>query len=306
MTQQLRHPDGIIAVPATPFMADGRVDAESLRRYARYALAGGAVGFLAPAVAGEVETLTADERELIVTVLLEESRGRAVVMGGATDPDPVARRRHAERFLALGCQGVLAHLNYDGDDAAIVDAVRDLARLDPPLLMVQDLDWTGGSLPLPLITRLQREVPRFSWIKVETGDRCRKISAILEATRGSLRVGTAGADMVEMLDRGVHGYLVTYTTAVYARIWRLHRAGRRDEALAWYRRLLPCLAFMATHQPIQWRFTKALLHAEGVFATTHVRRKVPELDPTETRLVAELAAYARDLNAEAAAAPPVR
>jgi dihydrodipicolinate synthase/N-acetylneuraminate lyase len=203
----------------------------------------------------------------------------------------------------MGCQGVLAYLPYKGNDAEIESAVRELGALNPPLLMIQDLDWTGGSLPIPLVERLHREVPQFSWIKIETADRCRKISAVIEATRGSLRVGTAGPDMIELLDRGVHSFLITFCIPVYARIWAHHRAGRRAEALALYRRLLPCLTFMATHQKIQWRFTKALLHAEGIFATTRVRLPVPELDPVEQKLVTDLATYAKQLCAEVAATP---
>jgi dihydrodipicolinate synthase/N-acetylneuraminate lyase len=287
--------DGIIAVPATPFTDDNRVDVQSLRRYAREVIAHGVVGFLAPAVAGEVDVLTDSERELIVATLLEESAGRVPVIGGATDPEPAARLRHAKRFLEMGCHGVLAHLPYEHNDAAISDAVHALGDLNSPLLMIQDLDWTGGSLPIPLIARLHREVPSFSWIKIETADRCRKISAVLEATGGSLRVGTAGPDMIELLDRGVHAFLITYATAAYARIWRHHRAGGRAEAIALYRRLLPCLAFMATHQNIQWRFTKAMLQAEGIFTTTRVRKHVPELDPIEQQLVADLAAYGKQL-----------
>ncbi|HEY5551015.1 MAG TPA: hypothetical protein VIK52_03950, partial [Opitutaceae bacterium] len=205
--------------------------------------------------------------------------------------------------LAMGCHGVLAHLPYEGDDDSIAAAVHALGDLNPPLLMIQDLDWTGGSLPIPLIVRLHREVPSFTWIKVETADRCRKISAVIEATGGTLRVGTAGPDMIELLDRGVHSFLITFAVPVYARIWAHHRAGRRAEALALYRRLLPCLAFMATHQKIQWRFTKALLHATGIFATTRVRKAVPELDPAEQRLVADLAIYAKQLCAENSAIP---
>jgi dihydrodipicolinate synthase/N-acetylneuraminate lyase len=106
--------------------------------------------------------------------------------------------------------------------------------------------------------------------------------------------------MIELLDRGVHAFLITFAIPVYAKIWALHRAGHREESLALYRRLLPCLTFMATHQKIQWRFTKALLQAAGVFATTRIRLPVPELDPVEQRLVAELAAYARDLGAQVA------
>jgi dihydrodipicolinate synthase/N-acetylneuraminate lyase len=92
-----------------------------------------------------------------------------------------------------------------------------------------------------------------------------------------------------MLDRGAHAYLPTLYPDTYARIWSLHRAGRRDDAIALYRRLLPGLAFMATHQKIQWRFTKSVLHAEGIFATTRVRTAAPALDAFEERLIAELA-----------------
>jgi len=301
MAEHMKPLDGIIAVPATPFTEDDRVDVDSLRRYARDAIKNGAVGILASAVAGEVETLSDEERELIVATLLEEA-GDVPVIGGATDPDPAARVRHAKRFLEMGCHGVLAYIPYDDDDN-VAAAVHALGALNPPLLMIQDLDWTGGSLPLPLIARLHREVPSFSWIKVETADRCRKISAILEATGGTLRVGTAGPDMIELLDRGAHSFLITYTVGVYARIWSLFRAGHRTEALALYRRLLPCLTFMATHQKIQWRFTKALLNAAGIFSTTRVRKAVPELDAIEMQLVADLAACACDLSAEVTAIP---
>lgn len=296
--------DGIVAVPATPFTEDNRVDVESLRRYARTTLAHGVVGFLAPAVAGEVDTLSEAERELVVTTLLEEANGRVPVIGGATDPDPVARQRHVRRFLELGCTGVLAYVRYE-DDASYARAIHDLGALNPPLLMIQDMDLAKAPVPVELVARLHREVPCFTWNKVETGDRCRKISAILQATNGSMRIGTAGPDMIELLDRGVHSYLITYTVDVYQRIWLLYRAGRRDEAVALYRRLLPCLTFMATHQKIQWRFTKALLHAAGIFATTRVRTAAPELDATEQRLIAELARYAVALSAELRALPPV-
>lgn len=285
--------DGIVAVPATPFTDDDRVDVESLRRYARHALARGVVGFLAPAVAGEAEMLTEAERELIIATLLEESASRVPVIGGATTTDSSARLRLAQRYIALGCAGVLAYIRHE-DDASYTAAVRALAALQPGFLMLQDLD--AGAVPVPLIARLHREIPCFTWIKVETSDRGRKLSAIRAAAGPSLRLGTAGPDLIELLDRGVDAYLSTFTPGVYARIWQLHRAGRRNEAIALYHRLLPGLAFMATHQKIQWRFTKALLHAEKLFTTTRVRIATPPLDAAEERLVAELAQHAKELS----------
>jgi 4-hydroxy-tetrahydrodipicolinate synthase len=172
--------DGIVAVPATPFTEDNRVDVDSLRRYARHTLAHGVVGFLAPAVAGEVDTLTEAERELVVTTLLEETNGRVPVIGGATDPDPQARLRHVRRFIELGCTGVLAYVRYE-DDASYAHAIHELGALHPPLLMIQDMDLGRAPVPVELVARLHREVPCFTWNKVETGDRCRKISILRRA-----------------------------------------------------------------------------------------------------------------------------
>jgi len=294
--------DGIIAVPATPFTDDNLVDVASLRRYAQNALAQGAVGFLAPAVAGEVETLSQAERELIVTTLLSEVKGRAIVIGGISDPDPAKRLAHAQRFIQLGCHGIVAHIRYE-DDATYLAAVRAVGELNPPFLMIQDLDSGVGPLPVPLIARLHREVPCFTWIKLETGDRCRKLTEIRQATGGTLHVGSAGPDLLELLDRGIDSYMVTNATDIYHRIWSLYRSGQREEATTFYRRFLPCLAFMATHQKIQWRFTKALLHAGGIFSTTRVRLPAPALDPVETNHIGELIHYVQGLSAEIAPTP---
>ncbi len=296
--------DGIIAVPATPFTADDRVDVDSLRRYARTFLARGVTGFLAPAVAGEAEALTEAERELIVTTLLEEAAGRVPVIGGATDPDPAARLRHATRFITLGCQGVLASLRYE-NDAQYSTAVQALAELDPGFLMLQDMDTGAAPLPVALLAQLHREVPCFTWVKLETADRCRKLTALREAAGPTLRIGTAGADLLELLDRGANAYMPTLYPEIYGRIWQLHRTGQRADAVALYHRLLPGLAFMATHAKIQWRVTKALLHAEGIFTTTRIRVSAPPLDAAEARMIADLVVHAAQLR-ELAAEPDAR
>ncbi|MBL9216814.1 MAG: dihydrodipicolinate synthase family protein [Opitutaceae bacterium] len=295
-TPTLTSLDGIIMVPATPFTADNRVDPASLRRYVRAALQHGAAGFLAPANAGEVESLAPDERELVVTTMLDEIGGRVPLIGGATDPDPAARLRLARRYLELGCQGVLVYVPYDNesDYAAAIHAV---GALNPGCLMVQDLDRGSTALPVSLLVRLHREIPCFTWAKVETGDRCRKISAIRDAAGPGLRIGTAGPDLLELLDRGADAYMPTLYPGIYARVWQLHRAGQRAAAADLYRRLVPCLSFAATHQRIQKHLNKAVLQAEGIFTTTRHRAANAEPDEVERRLIGELCRYAQGLAA---------
>ncbi|HVZ63767.1 MAG TPA: dihydrodipicolinate synthase family protein [Lacunisphaera sp.] len=288
--------DGIIAVPATPFTSDNQVDVESIRRYARKALAAGVVGFLAPADAGEVGTLSQAERDLVVTTFLDEIKGRVPLIGGATDADPQACLAHARRYIGLGCAGVLAYIKFQ-DEASYVAQVRALDALNPGFLMVQDLDRGQAPLPVSLVARLHRECARLAWVKVETNDRCPKISAIREATGGSLRIGTAGPDLIELMDRGVQAYMPTLYHEVYVRIWNLHRAGRREEAVALYYRLLPCLAFNAGHKHMANHTKKAVLQAEGIFTTRVVRAADRAPDPVEARLLAEICQYGLGLSA---------
>jgi dihydrodipicolinate synthase/N-acetylneuraminate lyase len=289
-------PDGIIAVPATPFTHDNKIDVESIRRYARKALAAGVVGFLAPADAGEVGMLSQAERDLVVTTFLEEINGRVPLIGGTTDADPRACLEHARRYIAMGCAGVLAYIKYQ-DEASYAAQVRALDALQPGFLMIQDLDRGASPLPVSLIVHLHRECPRFQWVKVETADRCQKISAIREATGGSLRIGTAGPDLIELMDRGVQAYMPTLYHDIYARIWSLYRAGRREEAVALYYRLLPCLVFNAGHKHMANQTKKAVLQAEGIFTTRVIRAAERAPDAVEARLLDELCKYGLGLSA---------
>jgi 4-hydroxy-tetrahydrodipicolinate synthase len=287
--------DGIIAVPATPFTTDNQVDVESIRRYARKALAAGVVGFLAPADAGEVGTLSQTERDLVVTTFLDEIKGRVPLIGGATDPDPHACVEHARRYIGMGCAGVLAYIKYH-DEASWAAQVRALNALNPGFLMIQDLDRGTAPLPVPLIVQLHKECPRFTWVKVETNDRNQKISAIREATRGSLRIGTAGPDLIELMDRGVQAYMPTLYHDIYARIWSYYRAGHREDAIALYYRLLPCLTFNAQHKHMANHTKKSVLQAEGVFTTRLVRAAERAPDAIEAKLLEELCRYGLSLS----------
>jgi len=289
--------NGIIAVPPTPFTDDNQIDVDSVRRYARHFLARGVAGFLAPAVAGEVDTLSEDERELLVRIFLEEAGGRVPVIGGASDSDSTVRLRQARRFIDMGCGGVLAYVPYESE-SAYVTSIHELGKLNPPFLMVQDLDQGAAQLPASLLARLHREVPCLTWAKVETGDRCHKITALREMAGPTLNIGSAGPDMIELLDRGVDAYLPSLYPAVYCRIWALYRGGLRSKAAAVASRLMPCLSFAVSHQPIRWHLNKAMLQAEGIFTTTRLRRAAPAPDRFEERLIGELAEYALALSAE--------
>lgn len=283
---------GIVTVLNTPFTADDRIDVDALHKNVVSALDAGVAGFLVPAMASEVGKLTDDERKLVVKTTLEAVNGRAVVIGGASAATTEARERHARTLIDLGCEGVLASIPYI-DDADYTQQVEALAALNPQFLMLQDWDFGGYGLPIPLIVRLFEEIDAFQSIKVEVVPAGVKYSAIAEATNGKIHIagGWAVTQMIEALDRGVHTLMPTGMHNIYTAIYKLYQAGDRTGAQALFYRLLPILAFSNQHLDISIHFFKRLLHAQGIYTTANSRPPLMPFDAAHSRIADELIAY---------------
>ena len=256
-------------------------------------------GFLVPAMASEVDKLTSVERERFVEAVLEEAKGRAVVIGGASAASGAERVRLARQLVAAGCDGVLVSIPYENDDQYTA-AVREVADTAPPFLMLQDWDPRGYGVPVATLVRLFETVEPVRAVKVEVVPAGRKYSELLAATGGRLHVsgGWAVMQMIEALDRGVHAFMPTALHAIYVRIYRLHAAGDRQGARDLFEKVLPVLAFANQHLDISIHFFKRLLHTQGIYPTPAVRPPILPFDSAHERVAQELIARACDLEAE--------
>jgi 4-hydroxy-tetrahydrodipicolinate synthase len=290
---------GIVTVLNTPFNAANELDQAALRHHVRRALAAGVAGFLAPGMASEVDKLTPAEREVFVVTVLEEAKGRAVVIGGASAASGAERVRLARQLVAAGCDGVLVSIPYE-DDEQYSAAVREVADTAPPFLMLQDWDPHGYGVPVATLVRLFETVESVRAVKVEVVPAGRKYSELLAVTDGRLHVsgGWAVMQMIEALDRGVHAFMPTALHAVYVRIYRLHAAGDRQGARDLFEKVLPILAFANQHLDISIHFFKRLLHAQGIYPTPAVRPPILPFDAAHERVAQELIARACALEAE--------
>lgn len=290
---------GIITVLNTPFTETGQLDEPALRANVQRALRAGVTGFLVPAMASEVDRLSADERRRMVSLVLSESVGAAIVIGGASAPTQPERLNRAGELVELGCDVVLVALSYR-DDASYSRDIHELAESVNAPLMIQDWDPTGYGAPTALVARLFRSIPSFVSLKVEVVPSGPKYSELLEATGGELHVagGWAVGQMIEALDRGVHSFMPTGMHEIYGAIYRLYRAGRRNEAVNLFRRVLPVLAFSNQHLDISIRFFKRLLWREGLFSTPTVREPRLAFDEVHLRTADELIEVAIKLSRE--------
>ena len=293
---------GIVTVLNTPFTDDDRVDPDSLVDNIQAALDAGVAGFLIPAMASEVDKLTAEERTLLVKTTVAAAAGRAAVIGGASAPDAELRGRHAQTLIDLGCDGVLASIPFI-DEQDYVQQVRALAALRPGFLMLQDWDFQGYGLPVPLIVHLFETVEAFQSIKIEVVPAGIKYSEVLRATGGKLHVagGWAVMQMIEALDRGVHTLMPTAMHIIYTRIMRRYVSGDRGSAQTLFHRLLPTLAFSNQHLDISIVFFKRLLHRQGLYRTARVREPILPFDAAHERIaderIADVMGLMRELQA---------
>ena len=301
-------PHGVIAVVQTPFSTSQAVDHDSLARLVEHAIEGGADGLLAPVVASEVGALDDRERHEVVAAVRAAAAGRVPVIVGASDDDAARCRAHLAAAADLrGGYLVAVPQRLYGDPAAVHEFFAAVSYgIDAPLL-VQDLRWSGPGLALEVVESLVERVPAVAGVKVETVPSGPAYSGLLDRFEGQLFVcgGWAVAQLVEALDRGVHAIVPESSMVpVYRAIIDLHRAGRRDEAVALFRRLLPVLAYTNQDLYTSIAFFKRLLVRKGVLATDTLRQPGFTWDRYNLRIADELIALYLDLEQDVRAVRP--
>lgn len=290
---------GIITVLNTPFNSTGDIDHEAFARHIDYALNAGVKGFLAPAMAGEADKLTLEERIALTRTLLETVRGRVPVIGCATGCPGVDSVAMTSELTAMGCDGVLVSIPFT-DAESYVSHVREVARVQPGFLMLQDWDSAGYGVPVPVIQRLFEELNVFKCIKIEVANAGRKYTEVLAATDGQLHVsgGWAVTQMMEGLDRGVHAFMPTSLHRCYTTLYRHYSSGNREAAKKMFHRLTPILAFSNQNLEVSIHFFKRMLYHQGIYPTPDLRRPASHLDAYQERIADELIDLALSLEEE--------
>lgn len=289
---------GIVTVLNTPFALDGSPDLEGLARHVQYAISAGVNGFLVPAMAAEVSFLTRNERRAIVATVIEACEGKVPVIGGATAPRQ-ERLGIVDELLKQGCDGILSAIPFTDADSYKRE-VAELAACGAGYLMIQDWDSSGYGVPVDLIARLAREIPTIRCLKIEVVPAGVKYTQVKEATAGRLQVagGWAVMHLIDGMDRGVDMFMPTGLHELYVGIVKLYRQGQRDEAIRWFRRLLPILTFSNQHLDVSICFFKRLLFRQGIFKTDSVRVSTRFWDEANRRQADVLIEEALALTAE--------
>ncbi|MBC2866471.1 dihydrodipicolinate synthase family protein [Streptomyces mexicanus] len=162
----------VVAIPVTPFAADGGVDQDTYRALLRRLLDGGVTTLTPNGNTGEFYALTPEERRLVTELTVEEAGGRASVLVGVGHdvPTAVASARHA-RDLGAGMVMVHQPVHPYVSAAGWVDYHRAIAESVPELGVVPYL--RNPQLPGARLAELADACPNVIGVKYAVPDAVR-------------------------------------------------------------------------------------------------------------------------------------
>jgi 4-hydroxy-tetrahydrodipicolinate synthase len=281
----------VLTALATPFAADGNLDEASLRALVDRSVAGGVHGVVACGSTGEFSALSADERRLVVEIVVDHVAGRVPVIaqtGAMSTAEAIRLSRHAQ---SAGADVIMAVAPYY-EPLSIEETLSYLravaASVDIPVMLYNLPVATGVDLDPDTVGALAREVENIRYIKNTTVDMAQ--TARLIHNHGDVISTFVGWDslLLSALAEGAAGVMAGTANVVPAELVAVYdavSAGNLRQAREAWARVYPVIdAIMA--QPFI-PAVKAGLAAAGFPAGTP-RQPVAGLDPAAASHIAEL------------------
>ncbi|MCY1001397.1 4-hydroxy-tetrahydrodipicolinate synthase [Myxococcus sp. MISCRS1] len=283
--------EGSMTALATPFR-NGALDESAYRALVRQQLEGGTSVLIPMGTTGESVTMSADERARAVRVVVEESKGRALVVGGAGSNNTAEVIEGVARVRDAGADGTLIVTPYYNKptQAGLVEHFRAVARAHPgfPIIAYNVPGRTGVDL-LPETVQRLCDFPEVVAIKEATGNMARAVD-ILEKCGERLTL-LSGDDFTVLPfiacgGKGVISVSSNVAPRMMADLVASARAGDIAKARELQVKLNPLhrLLFVESSPiPVKWG-----LHLLGLFGPEVRLPLVPMTEPNAAKLAEEL------------------
>ena len=291
---------GILPVAPTPFLADGKVDEESMRRVIDCMIDQGVDAICILANYSEQFSLSDEERARLMRISLEHVAGRVPVIVTISHFCTEIVVRRAIDAQSMGASMLMMMPPYHGTGLhpapqGIFEHFEAVNRAITIPIMVQDAPLSGVALSVDLLARLASELENVSYFKIECPFAADKLASLIVAAGKHIKGPFDGEEAVTLLadlDAGATGTMSSALLPEHIRpIVIDHGAGKLDSALAQWRKCLPLI----NHENRQCglRATKVVMAEGKVIRSDHVRHP---LKPISERTKARLLDLARELD----------
>ncbi len=286
---------GVFPIAPTPFTAAGDLDEDGQRRVLDCMIDQGVDGICILANYSEQFLLTDGERRRLLDLCLGHVAGRVPVIVTCSHFSTRIAAERARSAAKAGAKMIMLMPPYHGatlraDEKGMIEHFARIAEAGGVPIMVQDAPLSGVTLSVPFLVRLAREVPLVRYFKIEVPGTAGKLRALIEQGGAAIEGpfdGEEGITLMADLDAGATGTMPSALIPDLIKpVLERHRAGRREEAMAQYAKILPLVNF--ENRQTSLRATKAAMMEGGVIKSDTVRHPLEPMHPKTRAELMEL------------------
>lgn len=255
---------GLYPIMETPFTPSDKLDTDALTREVDFINRGRVNGMIWPVFASSWSTLSDAERIEGAETILAANKGKKAAAAIAVQNmqwDVATSVRYAKHAASHGADAIVAippNNGWNVTDQQVVDYYKTIGAATDLPLIVQ----TRGTISVPLMLEIFRQVPTMKATKDEVGDPIKRISELIQGTDNKLAVwaagGGTGSELMEELPLGFMGLCPTPPYAdLLQQAQELYWAGKKREAFDMWARVQGFAALLGA--------TEYMMVARGVF-----------------------------------------
>ncbi|MDR1932026.1 MAG: 4-hydroxy-tetrahydrodipicolinate synthase [Spirochaetales bacterium] len=256
---------GVFTALITPFNRDGSVDAEALKDFVEFQIAGGVSGLVPVGTTGESPTVSHDENVTVVQIVVEQAKKRVPVIAGTgsnSTAEAIAMTVRAKEIGADATLQVTPYYNKPSQEGIYrhFTAIADAAGL--PMIIYNIAGRTAKNIENDTMLRLAAH-PKIVAVKEASGDLAqvmdlrRRKPADFDILSGD---DNLGLPIIALGGTGIISVASNIIPAKMEKLVRLCLEGKMEEARELHYELLPFFKtlFIETN-PIPVKYAASLL-----------------------------------------------
>lgn len=238
---------GVFPAITTQMHKDGSLDLEATARHADALIASGITGIVFLGSLGENQTLSSEEKRLVMAEMVRSVKGRVPVLSGVAEAATAEAARYVRDLEKLGADGamVLPPMSYrTPDPEERLMHFRSVAKATALPLMIYNNPISYANEVTPGMFARLESVKNFVAIKESSGD-TRRITDLRRVVGDRYALFTGVDDLVlESAALGIDGWVAGAGIALPAHnqwLWDLMQRGEWEKARAVYRWFTPLM-----------------------------------------------------------------
>ncbi len=224
--------EGALTAMVTPFDKEGKVDEEGLRENVRFQIKRGIHGLVPVGTTGECATLSYEEHNRVVEIVVDVAKGKAPVLAGTGSNstwEAIMLTQHAKEVGVDGALLVIPYYNKPTQAGLYAHFKKLAEEVDLPQVIYNIPSRTGVNMIPDTMAKLAK-LKNIVGVKEASGD-LKQIARIIELTRSEVFSVTSGDDSLtlEMMKLGGVGVISVASNLVPDKVAELVNSFRSGD-----------------------------------------------------------------------------